>query len=1611
MPPLPIKVTQRQYGGVKAKYTKAMDILKPLVKNIEESAGHVTTAQERETLKKYLTQAEEALDKIQEYLEQHTEHEAIQIEANEDYVDKELKEQNDDHDVKHAEFVDISKQVLMLVRKYDQDKEQKKRSSSASPAKAKETQRFIVHRDDEKTRISEAIKPEKLSHEAKYLEYVNWHKNAMAYAEVNAMNQKTQRVQVSALFGILDDYLVNYLHVHYADGRDSAVFAETTDAYLTTIKQYFQIKYPKNLRIFHFMNAVQAMNETGPAWVRRLEGLAIAAEAETLKYDDWIKFKIVTGMEQKPHIRDKLLLKCTEFELTKIKEKINEYEATETMAKTLENSGSVNAISQYSRDRTVQKQQNYRSYRPQRPPQQRPPFQRPPFGRGQAQNTYQRPPAPTFSLKCRGKNCTVYPYWNCKQHFKGDVKVQIERYGHLVKKGNFNAIEDDDSVKDLTEMYGPPSSEFVNRIFNTVNASDVEVVSVQDTYHRDWRGMPLMGNPRSTPLAYVRLKQLNVPPPSEFMTTTPTTEVLAMFDSGATQSLMHIDLANESMIKEIDHNDAINIMTATYQGVNVLGSVRILVEYFGIKVREKFYVCEGIAKQHVFLSWQCGAALQVFPREFPLPLQHCTLDDLQRPIADPAFNPAQVQANFVNKLEEANVQLQLLKLKNSEVKPKLTFDDENDEVCALKSLNKLLDPYSVVFNTSAKKIIKAPKMVLRFKKDIDIVPYKCTSAIPTPYALRDAAKAEIKGYVKDGIIAKVQPWEKIEWCAKAMFVPKEVPQQKEGQKHPRQKQPPSVRLVLDNRVQNQFLERDPYPFQSPKELAKSIPPSAKVFIVVDLWKGYYQCPLRDEDQIKTTFMVHEMGCYKFLRSPQGCVLSGDHFNRITECLVENVKGCIKLIDDILIFGQNLGEVFQSFAELLKRCQQKNFTLHPRKLQIGNKVNFAGFVITPNGVLIDERKVSAIRNFKRPVSVTDMKSFVGLAVQFKETCPNLMGILKPLIDTTSTKVTPALDEKGRKVKNEKRMIDWNENLDEAFRRVKKALTDADGQVLAQYNPDKELIIYTDASRLQGYGWLAVQRNDQGQLQLVECGSATIGEAASRNFSVTEIELMAVYLAMKKMRLMTEGNTKITIKTDHQPLVGLHTKPIEKMQTKRLMRMMEKLSMYTYVVEYVPGKNNEVADCLSRYPAEEKANEEAELINMISMLTHENVPITIEDMKKAASDDLNYRQIHEAILSDLKVKNMPPDHPARKYKAEWDFMATEDQLVIMDDRVLVPRSMRKDVLKQLHSTHLGLKKTISLAKQFYFWKNMNNDIEQIIDACEECQTHGRFLPKETLRPQFAERPMEQNAVDLAEYGRKSYLIHADRYSGYMWVYPLKGQTSTEVQNHLWKTFNQFGFPEKLQSDNAGQFTSDSFTIRCKNDNITQVFISPGMSQSNGFIERMVGVFKAMVKKAKDERHLAEMVMLYNQASNSSGLSPSQLLLRRNVRTRLPMLRSNLRSISEKEIKKAIKKKNEVLIKQQTRFDKTAKDLPELNVGELVRVFNFKTKQWDLKAEIINKDENRSYQVQTKNVTLWRNRRFIKKIGRGLTKEDQTSGGSCLASSAALEPSQSLVSTSAT
>ena len=122
-------------------------------------------------------------------------------------------------------------------------------------------------------------------------------------------------------------------------------------------------------------------------------------------------------------------------------------------------------------------------------------------------------------------------------------------------------------------------------------------------------------------------------------------------------------------------------------------------------------------------------------------------------------------------------------------------------------------------------------------------------------------------------------------------------------------------------------------------------------------------------------------------------------------------------------------------------------------------------------------------------------------------------------------------------------------------------------------------------------------------------------------------------------------------------------------------------------------------------------------------------------------------------------------------------------------------------------MGLKKTASLAKTLYYWKNMSKEIEQLIDGCEKCQVHARFQRKESLKQTFAEGPMNMNSADIAQYGNKTYLVHADRYSNFLWVYHLKTTTTKSVIDAMWNTFYLMGFPDRLRTDNGPQLSVKS------------------------------------------------------------------------------------------------------------------------------------------------------------------------------------------------------------
>jgi hypothetical protein len=222
--------------------------------------------------------------------------------------------------------------------------------------------------------------------------------------------------------------------------------------------------------------------------------------------------------------------------------------------------------------------------------------------------------------------------------------------------------------------------------------------------------------------------------------------------------------------------------------------------------------------------------------------------------------------------------------------------------------------------------------------------------------------------------------------------------------------------------------------------------------------------------------------------------------------------------------------------------------------------------------------------------------------------------------------------------------------------------------------------------------------------------------------------------------------------------------------------------------------------------------------------------------------------------------------------------------------------------------------------------------------------------------------------------------------MWIYPMTKTNAAETQKVMWQTFFQFGFPKRLRSDNGPPFASDAFILACKGDGIEQEWSSPYHSISNGFCERYVGLAKDMIKKAANLDDLQRMLQLFNSTPTSSSKSPAELLFSRRMRTNLPTLDSNFKPLTNDEIKEAIAIRTKKMQDRKVSYDKSAKDLPKLKVGQDVRIYNAITSQWDTKGRIVYCDQTcgRSYRVETQNGNLiWRNRRFLRLLTKSRSR----------------------------
>jgi hypothetical protein len=363
------------------------------------------------------------------------------------------------------------------------------------------------------------------------------------------------------------------------------------------------------------------------------------------------------------------------------------------------------------------------------------------------------------------------------------------------------------------------------------------------------------------------------------------------------------------------------------------------------------------------------------------------------------------------------------------------------------------------------------------------------------------------------------------------------------------------------------------------------------------------------------------------------------------------------------------------------------------------------------------------------------------------------------------------------------------------------------------------------------------------------------------------------------------------TDHKPLVavfnGRHKAP-----NARLERWLLNLQPYTFTVQHIPGKSN-TADGLSRLPIDGSDSLCEQTEDFAFSVISEAVPAALkrEDIEQASAKDNVLKLIRQAIgtgeWSSLS---------GSAYFTVRNELWTQGDIVMRNDRIVIPTEMQKTVLALAHEGHQGMTRTKARLRLKTWWPTMNSEAEEFIRACHACQLVGsRPRPEPIKSTQLPEGPWTDIAIDLCgplPNGDQLFVI-VDYFSRWPEVIWLKNTSTKTIIRCLESVFQTHGLPETIRSDNGPQFASQEFTAFCDYLNVQHKKGIPYWPQSNGEVERFNETMLKIVKIANAQKQdlkeqLGNFLFQYRTTPHTTtGVSPSELLMGRKLRDKLPTL----------------------------------------------------------------------------------------------------------------------------
>ncbi|MFH1626146.1 MAG: RNase H-like domain-containing protein, partial [Pseudomonadota bacterium] len=511
-------------------------------------------------------------------------------------------------------------------------------------------------------------------------------------------------------------------------------------------------------------------------------------------------------------------------------------------------------------------------------------------------------------------------------------------------------------------------------------------------------------------------------------------------------------------------------------------------------------------------------------------------------------------------------------------------------------------------------------------------------------------------------------------------------------------------------------------------------------------------------------------------------------------------------------------------------------INTKKTKLGvREVKYLGFKINSKGREIDMERVAAIAGMIPPSNVRQLRAFLGLVSYVRAFVPNLSIKAAPLFQL---------------LKKDEPFV-WTVPMQESFTTVKSLIASA--QALVHPDVSKTFFVATDASG-SGIGAALLQEHD-GCKRPVMYISRTLKPGETK-WSTIELEALAVIWALGKLDVYL-CDKEFVLLTDHKNLTWF-----DNVKSARVSRWKLFLQQLRFRIEYIPGKNNAIADALSR--------NSTILCNITS-----GFPGTALMRHIKSSQARHSQALEEGEGNMEQVNGMWKEKDSRKV---W--LPEEGEI-------------RKEIVTIAHEKvvgHGGRDKTWDVVRQHFMGKGLGASVERIVAECPTCQKTKRGNKKlGLLQTYYAKEPFEVWHVDFVgplegtKSGNVYLLVIVDNYSRWTALYPCKAANSDAALQGLWsRVISQFGVPKSVVSDGGSHFKNAVIEGLCEWIGTRKRTVLPYTPTSNGRVERMNQTVEGMIGRLtlsgdqEWDQVLSDIEFYINgSSSRATGFSPFHLL----------------------------------------------------------------------------------------------------------------------------------------